>query len=218
MANRPIFFVSDRPPFFKEFFVDFTYYPGFSTVQKQKCIDSLHNAFKQQYGDTSILEVSRKSSLELGIKLSAFNLKYSFADVTTTVESAFQGSKVFVDGGPYSDLILKPSAVAKKDPRIRSGSNLIEFRLNGCSFPIIPQTFFYDWLYCNAVVQNASLLESALQYMAFTDIEFNPQKSINCQARSMAILVSLARSNLLSIVSSPDSFLEAVYCDIIVNK
>jgi type I restriction enzyme M protein len=38
-----------------------------------------------------------------------------------------------------------------------------------------------------------SLSEEILEYDAFTDIEFNHEKSINCQARSAAIFVSLSR-------------------------
>lgn len=46
----------------------------------------------------------------------------------------------------------------------------------------------------------------------FTDIEFNPKKSLNCQARSAAIFVSLERSGLLQqALSSPAHFKEIVY-------
>ena len=42
------------------------------------------------------------------------------------------------------------------------------------------------------------LIHDNVQYDIFTDIEFNPKKSINCQARSVAIFVSLYKANLLN--------------------
>jgi hypothetical protein len=41
-------------------------------------------------------------------------------------------------------------------------------------------------------------LQRLFAYDGFSDIEFNPEKSLNCQARSCAILVSLMKKNLLS--------------------
>jgi len=45
------------------------------------------------------------------------------------------------------------------------------------------------------------------KYDAFTDIAFNPAKSINCQARSCALFVSLMKHGLLQeAVVSPQGF------------
>jgi hypothetical protein len=38
-----------------------------------------------------------------------------------------------------------------------------------------------------------------LQYQAFTDIEFNPEKSLNCQAYSAALYLSMVKNNILNI-------------------
>ena len=38
-----------------------------------------------------------------------------------------------------------------------------------------------------------------LQYQAFTDIEFNPEKSLNCQAYSAALYLSMIKNNILNI-------------------
>lgn len=56
---------------------------------------------------------------------------------------------------------------------------------------------FYDFLYINALISNPDLCERVMGYDTFTDIEFNPKKSLNCQARAMAIFVTLKRNNLL---------------------
>jgi len=50
------------------------------------------------------------------------------------------------------------------------------------------------------------------KYDAFSDIEFNPKKSINCQARTCAILVSLINLDLLDkAMESPSNFNKIVY-------
>lgn len=55
------------------------------------------------------------------------------------------------------------------------------------------------------------MIEEILSYSAFTDIEFNPEKSINCQAYSVALFVSLHKQNLLDdAIASKESFLSTV--------
>lgn len=47
---------------------------------------------------------------------------------------------------------------------------------------------------------------------AFTDIELNPQKSMNCQAEAVAIYVSLVRQGLIrEAVKSKEDFRRVVY-------
>jgi hypothetical protein len=54
-------------------------------------------------------------------------------------------------------------------------------------------------------------LERLYRYAGFTDIEFNPSKSINCQARSCALFVSLMKNDLLQqAVVSPQAFTELI--------
>ena len=214
MARRPTFLISEDKPYFKEINVQFTYFNGFAIQQKQKSVDSLHNAIKKLQPEAKVLEISRYSLTELGTKLSAFNLEFSIDGKRTTVESAFQSSKFFENGGPYTDLFYSPSIVSKKDERLSSSGRLMKFVLLGDEFPTSPKTFFYDWLYVNAVSQNMELLTKLSEYNAFTDIAFNPEKSINCQARSAAICVSLFKKGLLSdALKNKDEFKKIVYSD-----
>ena len=210
MAVRPIF-VSERTDksFIREVQVEFQWFPGMSVSQKQKSIDSLHNSAEEK-GYGQILEISSKSRSPLGIKLSAFNLKFRIVDdVTTTVETAYQGSKVFSKGGTYNDLYLKNSREAKKDERLFDSGNLIGFELNGIKWGLVPETSFYDWLYMNALLQNEEMANEILKYKAFTDIEYNPKKQFSCQARSAAYFVSLSKLKLLrDFISSKEDFLE----------
>lgn len=214
MAKRPVFYRNDHIPYFTEEMVTFEFNPGFADIQKQKNIHNMHNAFAATHPEAKILEISSKSDVPLGIKLSAFNLKLNVGGLETSLESAFQSGKVFRDGGPYTELLTQPPWSAKKDPRLRESGPIQRFELNGQSFPTEPRTFFYDWLYVNAVADNEELAEELVEYDAFTDVEFNPDKSLNCQARSAAIFVSLVQANLLThALNCPDDFKRIVYGD-----
>src|SRR5206468_117595 len=113
------------------------------------------------------------------------------------LECAFQGSKVFETGGPYTDLYAADSRTAKRDARIRNSGRLIRFVFEDKEYPIIPPTVFYDWLYIRALFPHREWLTRLQQCVGFTDIEFNPEKSLNCQARSCATFVSLQKRKLL---------------------
>lgn len=187
--------------------VTFDWYPGFSVAQKQKSIRSLHeNASKMGYDN--LLEISSKSPDDIGVKLSAFSLKLKGKrGLYIFMESVFQGSKVFEHGGPYVDLYTKSPVEAKKDNRLKTSGNLVGFRFKNKDFSIKPRTLFYDWLYINILYNNKELLEKLSLYRGFTDIEFNPQKLINCQAYSAALLLSLIKNNLVEVaLNSVDSF------------
>ena len=71
MAEKLCFLSKEKT--FKEKLITYTYYPGFSVSQKQKSIQSLHEAIQKEYPDSKILEISTKSTCELGVRLSAFN-------------------------------------------------------------------------------------------------------------------------------------------------
>lgn len=210
MAIRPIFIPeTDDVCGAKEKLVDFKWFSGFSKSQKQKSIVELHSTARA-LGYENVLEVSSKSEDELGVCLSAFNLTITTPKNNNrfTVETAFQGSKVFEKGGPYKDLFGMDSLAAKKDIRLKESGNLIAFEFYDKKFPLEPKTFFYDWLYINALVQNKELADSVIKYDCFTDIEFNPQKSINCQAHAVALYVSLHKHKQLeAALSSPSDFL-----------
>ncbi len=189
--------------------VEFTWYPGMSKSQKQKSIRSLHDAAKQTRGLEKVLEISSKSENELGVRLSAFNLMFKTPNgARASVEVLFQGSKVFSRGGPYTDIYQKTSREAKKDERLKESGHLIAFRYGDFDWPLNPQTAFYDWLYLSALRQNSSLSQQLLEYYGFSDIEFNPDKSINCQAASAALYKALVERELIDLaLSSPEEFI-----------
>ena len=214
MANRPIFITNDnKKELFKEVNIDFTFYNGFAVTQKAKSIQSLHDNAKK-LGYKNILEVSTKSDNKLGWQLSAFNLMVDFdIDKKISLECAFQGSKVFKNNIKYEDLYFVESIKAKKDERLKKSGNIIGFEFEGDFWENEPKTAFYDYLYIKTLYSNyRDIINELIKFDTFTDIEFNPKKSINCQARTCAILVSLYKMDLLEkALNSKDDFINTVY-------
>lgn len=220
MAKRPIFIpsIDSLNTFVVTKYVEFKWIPGIALTQQQKNIESLHLSAKEQYNLSNILEISSKSTNPLGKSLSALNL---FLDLKTmgidshiktiSVESAFQGSKVFFGSGPFHDLYNKKSKEAKKDLRIKK-KGIIHFNFFGVIWPNKPLTLFYDWLYINALFQsiNDNTLNELYMYDAFSDIAFNPNKSINCQAYSCALYVSLCKRGLINDVMNSTGLYKSI--------
>ena len=197
MAERPVFVPTMTGSMLvHEIPISFLWHPGLAAAQKKKNVDELHHAASVR-GLSPLLEISSKSELEVGRRLSAFHLKISVEDRETTVECAFQGSKVFEKDGPFTDLYWVTSREAKRDPRVRESGKLIKFRFEGRDYPITPATVFYDWLYFKALFPHREWLKKRENWAGFTDIEFNPERSINCQARSFAAFISLQKRDLI---------------------
>ena len=211
MAERPVYIPKVTGfPFVTVKNIVFDWFAGFSVSQKQKSIKSLHYSIEKNLGISKTLEISSKSLESLGNALSSFNLKICTIkkQKVFSVECAYQASKVFEFGGPYLDILDKTSREAKTDIRLKSSGKLIGFRFYNVDWELEPKTAFYDWLYLNALKKNFELTESMTNYSAFTDIEFNPMKSISCQARSAALYIALEKRNLLDeALSSKDNFL-----------
>lgn len=212
MAKRPIFIPN---PTSSELvlaqLIDFQWHPGFAKVQAQKSIDSLHESAAKK-GINPVLEISSKSKDSLGISLSAFNLKLEDKKHgRMSVECAYQGSKVFEKGGPYTELYSRSSKEAKTDQRLKNSGQFTAYNFSNEEFPTTPKTAFYDWLYLTALWQNQKLAEKLLEFQGFSDIAFNPKRSINCQARSAALFVSLyKRKEIENVIEDRNYYLELI--------
>lgn len=214
MANRPVFIAWDKKPYVRKADVTFTFHSGFAAVQKQKNIEEIHAAFKRMYSSERVLEISSKSTVPEGVRLSAFNLKkyVPSKDRRIAIENIFQAGKVFSEGGPYTDLLDVPQKQAKRDERLRSSGKIIAFEFEGEKYPTKPETAFYDFLYITAILEDEELCKALLEYSAFTDIEFNPNKSLNCQASAAAKFVGLHKAGLLEeATKSFEAFVELAY-------
>ncbi len=119
-----------------------------------------------------------------------------------------------MNGGPFSDLYFVSSREAKTDDRIRNSGNFLGYEFFGENFTSEPVTAFYDWLYLTALSQNPSLADRLVEFNGFSDIAFNPKKSLNCQARAAALFVALSeRGEIKKVLKDRD-----YYIDLIKNK
>src|SRR5579862_9468288 len=215
MAERPIFMPApESPELVNELFLSIKWHPGFAQSQKEKNIEALHEAAAQR-GIAPLLEISSKSKSERGRHMSAFHMAVPTKNYgRIKLELAFQGSKVFERGGPFTDLYRKGDdeiGQAKRDPRLQESGRLTGFCFEGIDFPLEPKTAFYDWLYCSFLWDHRDWATKLYAYAGFTDIEFNPQRSINCQARSAALFLSLMqRGDLESALQSPTVFVQTL--------
>ena len=215
MATRPIFTPDfNGLPYVKKIDIEFKWHPGFAKSQLQKSIASLHEAAEKLKKLSPILEISGKSASDLGYKLSAFNLSLkTLKGQTMSVECAYQGSKVFENGGPYHELYSVPSRAAKTDERLRNSGELVAFNFCGEDFPIEPKTAFYEWLYMTALFQQKTDIVKELEvFKGFSDIVFNPNRSLNCQARAAALFVALSKNELIDeqILQDKDRYLALI--------
>lgn len=202
MASRPAWAFKDNRVIRESF--DFTWNGGFAVSQKQKNIKALHEAIDRKFHEQA-LEISTKSLDDLGRRMSAFTLKLD----GVLLECVFQSGKVFANGGPYKDLLEVTPKEAKRDERLKTSGDLTAFEYNDVRWPLEPKTAFYDYLYVKAALAEFSdeVLRSLDAYTWFTDIEFNPNRSVNSQARSVAVLKAVLKDSAQQALSSPETWI-----------
>lgn len=202
MARRPVFIPNyNNGQLIEERFFDFPWAPGFAEAQKKKNIESLHQKAKES-GINSILEISSKSNRKIGQRLSAFSLKVEILGSKFPLESVYQGSKVFEKSGPFQDIFSLTPRESRKYIFENQVGNLLRFELMGVRYPLFPKNAFYDWLYIRSLVEHVDWISDNVDFDGFTDIEFNPVKQVNCQARAFAELLSLTKRSSVSRVAS----------------
>jgi len=208
MAYRPIFVPgSDKGALFREVSIQFRWHAGMSPSQKKKSVLELH-AESARLGFDRILEVSTKAEEELGRRLSAFRLDVSLGETTSKIECVYQASKVFEKGGPYPELVNGTPLQAKRFFKDKKLGLIKYFKFEGTKYENLPHHAFYDWLFLRALIPHQEFLKERLTpFNAFSDIEFNPARSINTQARSVAIIKTLIhRGQLEKCAKSFDFF------------
>ena len=127
-----------------------------------------------------VREVSTEFTLHPGLSLK--QEQRSVDSLHRSFLSAHPGARMLeVSGG--SPLVL--------------GAELSAFRLE-------TRTFFYDWLYVSALAGHPELVNELEHRAAFTDIEFNPKRSINCQAHSVALFQGIAGGRRRDSLRPPD--------------
>ena len=201
MASRPIFIpLFDGDLLVEEYICQITWSPGFADVQKQKNIRALHEEARR-HGIDRVLEISTKSSKKIGQQLSAFNIRINVDGRECYLESVYQGSKVFEHGGPHEEIFDFSPRDAKRYMRDIDCGSLEGFCFDGEIYPLSPANAFYDWLYIKSIADWSEWVKDNICYDGFTDIEFNPRKQVNCQARAFAEYMSLLNRNKLQEVA-----------------
>jgi hypothetical protein len=213
MATRPVFIpqLSNDQPAVRTVSVSFTWHPGLAPARKRLNVAAMHAAISATLPELRRpLEASSKSQVPLGVSLSAFNLSVASprASGVACVESLYQASKVFAAGGPYPQLYTRPAREVRQALKRHAGQPLVAFELHGVRWPLEPPQAFYCWVYCQALHRNPRLAAALDAYDCFTDIEFNPARSVNCQAYAVALYAALARGGRLAqALAAPAAFL-----------
>ena len=208
-TTRAGFVGSGDAPFVKQIQVDIPQYkPEVDLSEGKAKVDDIERSIKQfharmaeilRISEDEILEVSTASADELGRQLSAFNLKVrgKSGQELGTVESLYQGSKVFEKGGPYKDLYGKKSFEAKGDERLKKSGKLTGFDFGGRKFDAGQDHNFYNWLYLNSLVREMPDIGSQIgKYKGFTDIYGKSGNAM--QSEAVAIASSLAKQGKLT--------------------
>ena len=202
MTSRPVFIpVFADPPGVRTEDFAFTWNPGFAKSQKIKNVLALHRSIVAARSAYTPLEISSKSTEPLGIAMSAFNLTAhgKRSGDAMTVESIFQASKVFRGNiGPHPEWYALPPREVRNRIKAIGDLPLTGFRFGKEEWPLFPSRLFYDWIYCKVLDGNPDIVAALESYNCFTDIEFNPVRSINCQAYAVALYLSLKHCGLLA--------------------
>ena len=209
MAEKSVFISKVEYPFFEEVHVNIDWFGGFALSQKRKCQIGLHQNFLMEYPKEKILEISSSSLMSLGAKLSAMHLSKRTLKGITTVESAFQSSRIYGDGakriGPFPEYRFLPGRECKKLVKEAAKEmHSYQYELDGLTFyaPAHHISQFYDFLYLNALLEpeNEEVKNKLLQekYTAFSDLA----------TKSAAIFVGLVRAGMIDEVRDYDSYLK----------
>ncbi len=215
MTVRSVFISKTVYPWFEEVYVNFDWFGGFALSQKRKCELGLHLNFNERYPEHKVLEISSASTHSLGNDLSAMHLKKETVCGITSVESAFQSSRIYGRGndivGPFPELLMVDGRECKKRVKeLSGGRHSYRYLFEGKEFhaPVHHISQFYDWLYMNALLEeeNREVREKLIHggYTAFSDLA---TKALNSQARSCAIFIGLYRAGLLDQINDFDSYL-----------
>ncbi len=202
--KRPVFIVLDKEPYFEQREIEFEFCTLDTFEGKQKNVFELHRAIKEIFPEMKVLEISTKSPDKEGTLLSAFNLKkYVVSEQKQfAVENIYQSSKVFENGKRYKDLLYMTAKQAKKDERLLKSGKVTEYIFEDEDgrekrYSVQPANLFFNYIYMTALKENEELARCLEKYDAFTDIEFDPETGVNCQAKAAAEYEGRRRNGLI---------------------
>ena len=211
MAVRKVYLSLAEFPYAKEVPVTFPWSNGSKHQNIQAVLDTFHDV----YPEIPVLEVSLASAQPEGVGVAAMKLPLRLADgKELPVGVVYQGSKVFENGGPYTDLWQLSHQKVQKDPRLHQSGRCIGYRLEGMDYPAEPHPYaFFNWLYCRALAQDPDRGQELLRYGAFSDLDLGSAKTDrNSPARAAAVYGGLKAAGRLDCLASYEAFV-AVTCE-----
>lgn len=217
MATRPVFVPEsdpDNPQLVHVHEVDFQWLSGRDPQQIKANVAKLHTAAGHQ-NLAPLLHVSPDSDDPLGIRISATNLVVEGPNsFLVPLIAAFQGSKVFTGGGPFTDLYRKREAEIAADSRLRESGRHLGFRFRDLEWGKRAETMFYDWLVLHAINRHRKLASGIRRFKGFTDVECLTGGQVACHARSCALYAALAAKELLEeVFEDQDKFITILMQD-----
>ncbi len=205
MASRTIYISTCEFPYVQELTIKFTWTNG----RKQQNIRALHDAVHQVNPNLHILEVSAASTCKEGAAVSPAQLMLEHDGHNLPVGAVYEASKVFENGGPYTDLLQMDFSKLRKDARLQKSGALTGYSYLGVTYLPEPLSHtFFDWLYGQALCQNISKSKELLAYNAFSDIEavVDEKKPVNSPARAAAVFVGLSMADKRSCYANYSDF------------
>lgn len=200
MATRPVFVPDtdpDNPQLVHTHEVDFQWMPGRTPQQVKVNVAKLHAAAGHRKL-APLLHVSPDSDDPLGVRVSASNLAVENANsFLIPLGAAFEGSKVFTGGGPFTDLFRKREDEIAADQRLTDSGTHIGFRFMDLEWGMKAETMFYDWLVLHAIHRHPKLASGIRRFKGFTDIDCQSGVQAACHARSCALYVAMTEKNRL---------------------
>ena len=204
MATRYIY-ATGLPPMH----LDFEWHAGTAIQQRRRSSKALRNAMYSAGVRARTLEVSSASDKELGIKLSAFNLKILNEETgaMNTLECLYHGTKRYQSGDRPVHLFGTDSLVAKKYEAPSSWGYKDGFEYKGVHYKGagVGASLYYNWLYIYALATyNKELATEILSggYVVFTDVQAKFLPQAVCQAQSCSQFVAFASKYTIEEIST----------------
>ena len=197
-----------------EHLVDFQWEPGAAAEQKRANVSRLHKAAAIR-NLSPLLEVSPFANDPAGerVAVSRLTLKDEnsyFGSVT----ALYHGSKVFVGGGPFTDLYRADDQTLTTDRRLKESGPLAGFRFGNLEWGLKAQVMFYDWLVVQAIHCHRDLRGVLAKYEGFTDVDCRVPATGICHARSCALYVGLEAKKIVDkVIADQDLFIETLIRD-----
>lgn len=195
MAKRT-YYIPSRNGILSLMSPEFKWFGGFAKSQGRKCVQSLHDTLHAINPAWRILDTTTRSTSELGVRLSARNMTIKVNERDCDLEAVYQASKVYEGNiGPHPEMYTRPGGEVKSELKAKTiGLKIVGYNFNGVTYPAEPKHDFYYNLVLRSFAEHPDLGNAVMDYDCFTDITFNPDKGINCQAAAIANYVYLRRS------------------------